>query len=462
MNMDAQPSSPVEIKVLILTKDTKIEQHVKFVLKHSYWNNLVTITFEDLSEAADHLEQNPNQLQLIIFEHLSSSLSLLKTFLALAQETPAIMIASEPKLQETVRSFEFPPAFIHRNELEQKLSEVVQSLAKDGKIPPFGETDDRDYVPMSHGSILQNRPLNFDLYVRLGGEGRFIKIFNQSSVIELADLEKYNKTNSPRFFFAKQSQLLSANQEQLKRLESLQKQQPLPLQEARKEYDTSASIVRDVVNQLGFTPEAQALAKSCVSMSLKALGTKPKLAVILRDLKRKEGDYLVNHSFMLGQVACALAQKIGWTSTKTFFRLSLAAFLHDISLDREDLAKIETLEEVKDHPEFSSIDLLNIKLHPIKSADYSRQFSEIPSDVDTILIQHHERPDGEGFPKKLSSKLVSPLSALFIMAHDLVNQMYKEPETNADLFFLVNSERYQSGQFRKILLALRDPPATKK
>jgi len=209
-------------------------------------------------------------------------------------------------------------------------------------------------------------------------------------------------------------------------------------------------LLRDVVGQLGFTPEAQAIAKSCVNMALKALGSKPKLNEILEDLKSKEGAYIPAHSFMVGNVACAIAHRIGWSSSATFFKLSLAAFLHDISLKSEIHAKLRDLSSAH-RVGLENEEIKLIKLHPVQASEYSKQFSEIPSDVDIIISQHHESPGGDGFPRGMPGKLISPLSALFIMAQDLVDAVLNHPETKVEDFFKANASRYEVGQFRKIV-----------
>lgn len=244
-------------------------------------------------------------------------------------------------------------------------------------------------------------------------------------------------------------------------LEKLANKAEVSLPEAKKQFSASFSVVRDVVNQVGFTPQAQAIAKSSVAMSLKALGSKPKLSAILTELKKKEGDYIVSHSFMLGQVACALAYKVGWHSAATFFKLSLAAFLHDISLNNTELAQVSSFEEAKESGRWTHDQLNQLKLHPSKVAEYSKQFNEIPSDVDQIIIQHHERADGSGFPSQINGKSISPLTALFIMSHDLVHAVFENPSTNVDQFFEQHADRYQIGQCKKVMLALKNPPIAK-
>ena len=96
-----------------------------------------------------------------------------------------------------------------------------------------------------------------------------------------------------------------------------------------------------------------------------------------------------------------------------------------------------------------------IRLHPVHAADYVRKMSEIPADVDQIVFQHHERPDGSGFPRSLSGKFISPLTSVFIVAHDIVEFMNNRPGESVDVFLSENELLYHHGTFRKIWLNLK-------
>jgi len=91
----------------------------------------------------------------------------------------------------------------------------------------------------------------------------------------------------------------------------------------------------------------------------------------------------------------------------------------------------------------------------MRAAELARKFPEIPPDVDLLIMQQHELPDGTGFPRHLSAKQISPLGALFIVAHELVHFIHeKGPEFQMKDFLELNIDRYNVGQFKKILACL--------
>ena len=451
----ADPQNSTEFKVLLSVRNPQSKSAVKGLLEKNYPSQLKLTEIDLLQDAMELLEKKESKFSIIIFEHNSPSVSLVKAFLELGNSATFIMCANDLSPFEALKTVPTIPEFVLITELDSGLLKVLKKLSTIGKIPALPTEDGDAYFATNVEALLAMKPLRYDIFVKMS-QGRMVRIFAKGVELETADLEKYNKNKVEKdFFFIKKADSESLLKEQNARLEKLAGQSVVSQKEAAKEYQNSVASVRDMVSSVGFTPEAQMMAKSCVAMALKALGAKPELSNILVDLKKKEGDYIVSHSFMVGQVSCALAHKIGWNSAGTFLKLSLAGFMHDISLNAGDAEFEDSLEESQKTGKITAKQAFQLKLHPMQGAEYSRQFTEIPSDVDHILAQHHERPDGSGYPRSLHAKLISPLAALFIMSHDLVNEVYKNPDTNIDDFFLSRESKYELGHFRKIILALK-------
>jgi response regulator RpfG family c-di-GMP phosphodiesterase len=151
-----------------------------------------------------------------------------------------------------------------------------------------------------------------------------------------------------------------------------------------------------------------------------------------------------------------MASKLQWGSESTFQKLSLASFLHDITLENQALAEIQTLAELDPRmSEFTEKEIKAFREHPTVAADMAKRMSEIPPDVDTIIRQHHERPDASGFPRKLGHSYIAPLSCVFIVAHDLSQFVLKEGDNFEIAKFIKEvSHKYKSSQFKKVLASI--------
>ncbi|MGE3261664.1 MAG: HD-GYP domain-containing protein [Bacteriovoracia bacterium] len=228
----------------------------------------------------------------------------------------------------------------------------------------------------------------------------------------------------------------------------------------REAAEDSLELVHEVTLQLGFTPPVQELAQKSVQLIMRAIGSSPELSLILRKLQKQEGKYITSHSLMLAEVACALATQLGWKSPLTFMKLATAALLHDLSLTDNRLARIRRLKDIDDATDFSTADNQNLKLHPSRAAEFSREMPQLPPDIDVILTQHHERPDGSGFPRGLYSQQISPLASIFIVAHDLLDfyldKRPANPSTNfLEAFLFEKDPEYTGGVFKKIAESMR-------
>lgn len=211
------------------------------------------------------------------------------------------------------------------------------------------------------------------------------------------------------------------------------------------------------IKMLGASLEVQTLVKASVKLTLETLSQIPELKGPLTKLMHDKEKYLSSHTIVLAQIASLIAHNLGWTSHLTKYKLSLAAFLHDITLSNHDLAKVSSLAELEaKRANFTNAEALEFKEHPLMSSALIKDFQQIPPDVHLIVEQHHEQPDGEGFPHGLVSSKIAPLSALFIVAHDLTSFMMEQSShiNVVEKFIQLRQKKYSHGQFKKILHSL--------
>jgi HD-GYP domain-containing protein (c-di-GMP phosphodiesterase class II) len=218
-------------------------------------------------------------------------------------------------------------------------------------------------------------------------------------------------------------------------------------------------LIQELTGRLGFTKEVQQMARENVQLAIKAIGHNPQLSKALAASQLSSKNYISAHSVALANTACAIAGHMQWPSNSTFFKLALAALFHDFTFSDIDQAKIFTKKQLDDlRLKPNDETYLNIKNHPLKCAELVKTLNEVPGDVDIIVAQHHERPDGTGFPKGLRAHQIAPLSAVLIVAHDILNEVEVSGEKFDLKVFLRKSEKeYQGSVFRKVWKALNSP-----
>ena len=224
---------------------------------------------------------------------------------------------------------------------------------------------------------------------------------------------------------------------------------------ARRVAGESLVVMANAVQKLGFNEQVQDVAKKTSQLTLKLLGKNPNLSNILDKLKGDKGKYVTSHSLMLAEIASGLACRVGWNSPVTYLKLIMASYLHDLPFRDSRLAEAKDLPKVGD-PGFTAAEIEIIRTHPTEAAKYFAQFRELPAEIDTLIIQHHERPDGTGYPNGLTHTQIHPLSCLFIMAHDLLDYQLENPgQATLAKFQEVSAGKYTVGHFKKLFTALQ-------
>lgn len=124
--------------------------------------------------------------------------------------------------------------------------------------------------------------------------------------------------------------------------------------------------------------------------------------------------YTAGHQERVSQLACAIADKLK-LDAKTIEAIRMAALVHDIG-------KIAVPAEILVKPSsLSEIEFTLIKSHPKTAYDILSKI-EFPWPIAEIVLQHHERLDGSGYPQGLKGEEIL-LEARILAVADVVEAM---------------------------------------
>jgi response regulator RpfG family c-di-GMP phosphodiesterase len=330
------------------------------------------------------------------------------------------------------------------------LGPLEQLLEKFLKLQPAANITS-EYARIRSESLLKNQPLATDVFIQLS-EQKFVKILTKDSVFDTQDLSRYASKDVHYLFVKKEDQqaLLQHIAANILSLINAKTVAPADLASA---LSSAFSAVNQSIASVGFTPEAQSVARNFSELAMRTVQANNKLNNYLEKIKLNPESYLSSHSITLSFIACALANSVSWKSDSIFQKLSLAAFLHDITIENQALAAVQTLDELKENRHyFSPEELANYPTHPSDAAALVNSMADIPPDVDNIILQHHERADGSGFPHNLTAQRISPLSALFIIAHDMTVAFIRaNGNLTSEQFFAASRSRYTTGSFKTVM-----------
>ena len=150
--------------------------------------------------------------------------------------------------------------------------------------------------------------------------------------------------------------------------------------------------------------------------------TKEEILINLIDLKGYD-DYTYQHSLSVAIIAVSIGSKMG-LSKSVLVELALSGLLHD-------LGKLSVPIAILNKPDkLTSKEYDIIKLHPEKAVKQLERNKMIPRNAIQGIITHHERIDGNGYPKGLSGNSI-PLFGRILAIADVFdaltsNRPYRE------------------------------------
>lgn len=125
-------------------------------------------------------------------------------------------------------------------------------------------------------------------------------------------------------------------------------------------------------------------------------------------------EYTAGHMRRVGQLAPAIARELG-LSEETIHGIALAATIHDVG-------KISIPVEILTKPmKLSKIEFLMIQTHVEAGYDIIKNI-KFPWPIALLILQHHERMDGSGYPQGLKGEEILPGSRIIAVA-DVIEAM---------------------------------------
>ncbi len=129
--------------------------------------------------------------------------------------------------------------------------------------------------------------------------------------------------------------------------------------------------------------------------------------------------YTAGHQRRASQLASLIAQKMGLTDDQ-LIGIKMAALIHDIG-------KVEVPAEILNKPTtLNSEEMKLIKNHPLAGYNMLKAI-EFPWRIAHIVLQHHERLNGSGYPKGLTGQEILVESKILAVADVIEAMCFQRP-----------------------------------
>lgn len=227
---------------------------------------------------------------------------------------------------------------------------------------------------------------------------------------------------------------------------------PNTAQEKRVEnLSVAMDTVKAIINQLGVDSETVQLLKTINSRAMSLLSESPSIFAFIKAFKKNcSEEFLL--SILTTYVMSLVIDKFPWRSDQVKEKGALASMMCDMILNKDDF---NALREWKKNggplPD-------KIRRHPSTIADNLKLNRLIvPQETITIIEQHHEKPDGTGFPHGITAARFNQLSAIFIVSQQFTDQLHSvdyDYSKRLDIIAEIKSEYQSSKVFDKAVDAL--------
>lgn len=332
------------------------------------------------------------------------------------------------------------------NQFIGAVSEAILWAKKEDYENSIVELDPENFVPMKLRNFYLYDSVPFDVYVELT-KTKFIKAISADKKYTQSAIQDFQKRNIRYLYLEKNEHLNFLENSITKILTSLS----IKALDPKKRVQTSIAavlIIHQYLRDVGISDSIRTLIEKVIEQFPIILKSYASVEDLLLTFPLEHKD-VAEQAILKGLLCEFITMKLGWKSDMTRSKFGLAALIHDAFLEREEWSTIS----YKDHPTLdylSDEQVENFIQHANRAAEVARQFPRYP-EADFIIEQHHELPDGNGFPQGLIANKITQISSIFILANNLVIQLVLNGASRSSLINILKGFEpiYNNANFKE-------------
>ena len=308
------------------------------------------------------------------------------------------------------------------------------------------------HVPVDMNLLLTLERKDFDLYLKLSGKN-FVKIFNRGASFTPEDAKKLKAKGIDRLFVPASScfALIREMQEEYS-------SEKIPANSEEVLIISHLEQMEKIGGELGWSKDILEASEKTVRRAIDVFKKSPDLHTVLQDILRHRHSDFSDHVGLLSFIICALASQMKIPGENAEIKLALAALLHDVKVNPENYHEVEDWNRKASALDDRSAPVMSYRNHPLEGAQFVQKIDLIPPDVDRIILQHHERPDGTGFPRSLGASRITYLAAVFIVCEELVHFIKRGGNLTTSLrdFMTWGEVYFDQAHFKNIFAEMKE------
>jgi response regulator RpfG family c-di-GMP phosphodiesterase len=277
-------------------------------------------------------------------------------------------------------------------------------------------------VPVNSEVFLKINSTPCDVYVKLSTE-KCLKIINNNELFSTDIIIKLI-AKGVRQFFINKSEISAYSESIAQTVFSLLKTKANKMDETSKSQITgnALEVVKSNLLNCGFSKAILDVTEEVIKLQIDMIKASPELSKFMDkfQLFRKVN---TDHSRLVSFLTVAIVKEIGWDSESTLHKMCMASLFHDVSLPDNFPNKVIDDAAFK---QLSPTEQTIYHNHSEEAAHIAKNFASVAPGMEQVILEHHELPDGSGFPKGLTAVQVHALSACLHLADFAADIMWQE------------------------------------
>lgn len=304
---------------------------------------------------------------------------------------------------------------------QQSFAEMLSVTPKRDGVSEEVEVQgsDEEFTRVKIDSFYALKSVLFDLYIKLKSN-RYIKILHAGDSFDRERLDKYRIDKKVEFLYFKNVdrrkyiQMTNYLGKKIIGTEGVNTATKLNMIK-----NISEKYVEEVFTE-GLKPMVIEQGKEVCKNVYSMIEKNDDLYLLLRDYSEFDPNAF-SHAYLVTLFSSSIIKQFEWQSQTTIETTAMACMFHDIGKMKLDPALRDKRPE-----DMTEEELEQYKQHPVLGAEIVQDNNIINNAIKQIIIQHHEKFNGEGFPFGIKGSKILTLSNIVCLADDFVRMIMKE------------------------------------
>jgi len=324
---------------------------------------------------------------------------------------PFILVTSDRKEDHPIFIEKPLTVYIQKPFSESDLYNAVEKLFE----------EKRKFISIPLASLLKIGVLSVPIYFELPSK-KLLKIFNSGDNFNQEAYDNWSGKNVTSLLVLKDDfqNLVGDFKSQILN-EVFFKASEFDLVKALAISSQILEVLTNASKMLGINNDVIELTHKNIELVTRIIASHTDLKRILESHSSTDQAGIHARSHLTSLIATWAALELGLSYPRSGELLTMAAFFHDIGLDDEIIRnESHFIEAVKVGSRMNKDQVERVRKHVDIAVTFLKRFKGCPQEVIRVAVEHHERPDGSGFPRGLSGDAIGELSSVFILAHEFV------------------------------------------